>query len=67
MGKSMREQLLAQGAVKPEDTFEAKRAREEAARPPVTEKALPPLFEPKPKGVFVGADTDAAKRKPKQP
>ena len=65
----MREQLLAQGAVKPEDTFEAKRAREEAARPPVSEKALPPLFEPKPKGIIVNSnvDPDPTKQKRNQP
>ena len=57
----MRDQLLAQGAVKPGDTHEAKRAREEAALPPPAEKALPPLFEPRPKGVIV--DSAAAKRK----
>ncbi len=59
----MREQLLAKGVVKPEDTFEATRAREEAARPPVTEKGLPPLFEPAPKGKIVDADLKNQKRK----
>lgn len=63
MGKSMRDQLLEQGAVKPEDTFEAKRAREEAARPPVTEKALPPLFEPLPKGKIVDSSSKNSKSK----
>lgn len=63
MGKSMREQLLAKGVVKPEDTFEASRAREEAARPPVTEKALPPPFEPLPKGIIVDSNPKNQKRK----
>ena len=58
----MRDQLLSQGAVKPEDTFEAKRARAEAALPPPQEKALPPLFEPLPKGVFVNSAPVNTKR-----
>ena len=58
----MRDQLLAQGVVKPEDTPEAKRARAQAALPPPREKALPPLFEPLPRGVIV--DSADAKRKP---
>ncbi len=62
MGKSLRDQLLDQGVVKPEDTFEAKRAREIAAQPPPTEKALPPLFEPLPKGRIVDSSVPKPKR-----
>jgi hypothetical protein len=45
MGKSITEQLLEQGAVKPADTPAAKRARENAERPPLPERELPPPFD----------------------
>ena len=53
MSKSIRDQLLKQGVVKPQDTQEAKRAAVEAARPPEPDKELPPDFEARPKGVIV--------------
>ncbi len=62
MGKSLRDQLLDKGMVKPEDTWEAKRAREIAAQPPPPEKALPPLFEPRPKGRIVDSADPKTKR-----
>ena len=59
MGKSIAEQLLNKGVVKPEDAPAARRAREVAARPPEPEKELPPPFEAPARGVIV----DPKKRK----
>ena len=53
MSKSIRDQLLKQGVVKPEDTQEAKRAAAQAARPPEPEKELPPDFDARATGVIV--------------
>lgn len=55
MSKSISDQLLSQGAVKPEETPEAKRAQARADRPPEPEKELPPPFEPPMRGVIVGS------------
>ena len=57
MSKSIRDQLLKQGAVKPEDTQEGKRAAAKAARPPEPDKELPPPFEAAARGVFVTQST----------
>ena len=59
--RSIRDQLLQQGVVKPEDTQEAKRASLVKARPPEPDKELPPLFEAPARGVIVqssGKKTD---------
>lgn len=53
MGKSITEQLLEQGAVKPEDTPAAKREQQRAARPPEPERELPPPFDPPASGHIV--------------
>jgi hypothetical protein len=53
MGKSIHDQLLKKGIVKPEDAPEARRAAARAARPPEVEKALPPPFEAPARGRIV--------------
>ncbi|HEX2568851.1 MAG TPA: hypothetical protein VH877_04770 [Polyangia bacterium] len=55
MSQSIRDQLVNQGAVKPEETPEAKRALERAAIPPEPEKELPPPFEAPARGTIVGS------------
>lgn len=57
MSKSISDQLLNKGIVKPEDTPEAKRAQARAALPPEPEKELPPPFEPPARGVIVDSST----------
>jgi hypothetical protein len=53
MSKSIRDQMLGQGVVQPEDTAEAKWAAAQAAAPAEPEKRLPPPFEAPARGVIV--------------
>jgi len=59
MGKSIRDQMLGQGVVKPEDTAEAKWAAAQAAEPAAPDKQLPPPFEAPARGVIVNTRRDA--------
>ena len=66
MAESLRDQLLKKGVVKPEDTAEARRAREKASRPPpAEEKDLPPPFEPPASGRIIQSPR-SPKPKPNQ-
>ena len=56
MGKTIHDQLLDQGVVKPEDAPEARRAAERAARPPEVEKQLPPPFDAPARGRIVKSE-----------
>lgn len=55
MGKSVRDQMLAKGLVRPEETPEARRAAARSSRPDEPEKALPPPFEAPARGVIVSS------------
>ena len=57
--KTIREQMLDQGLVKPEDTQEGRRAAADAARLPMTEKRIPLAFEAPARGVIVASSGPA--------
>ncbi len=63
MSKSIHDQLLKQGVVKPEDAPEAKRSQARAARLPEPEKALPPPFDAPARGVIVDASEKKGNRR----
>ena len=55
MSRSITDQLLDKGLVKPESTPAAKRESSRAARPPEPDKELPPPFEAPARGKILGA------------
>jgi len=57
MGRSIRDQMLDGGIVREDETPEAKRAIERAARPAEPEMELPPAFEAPARGVIVSKST----------
>jgi len=51
----VRDQMLDQGLVKPDETPEARRAAARSPRPAEVEKALPPPFDAPARGVIVAS------------
>ena len=64
MTKSIREQMLEQKLVTKSETPEAKREAARAARPPVTEKELPPPFEAAARGVVKSSSSHPLAKAP---